>query len=1107
MQFNTKKFLILLVVFAMLISIQSISASDIADLNAINQGSLSTYDVDLDDNYQFQNLNDDLLSSGDEKDFEINIDFKDDIDYKENATFVVTVPSDANGDVNLNIQGKNLVPVYEGLNKVVDGKSNFVVPNLNAGSYNVNVRLVNDSIYSDTVVYSDTFTVNPIDTFISATCNPIVVGENAIIEVNLENDATGKIEVLVNGEILSGNVVNGISMINVSDLANGTYDAEIEYYNGINYNDNSTTVLIRVFKVFDYSIDIKYPENINAGDNVVIEFILPEDINGPVVAKFDGIAQNIVAVNGIANVTVNSIVKGIHLIEVNYDGNEKYISKSNSSELFAEAVDLDIAVENSTVKKNQSLVFNLPDDATGDLNVTFGNIIVSAPVINSKALISTNNVSAGVYNNVIVSYSGDNKYTSKNISLNNIKVQTDDYNILISAQNIYVGDVENISLVLPRDISGNVVVNVAGKNYNVAVSSGRGLLNINNLSSATYTINVTYNGDDKYLLKTNSSQFIVNKVTPTINIEKSTVIKGENFIFNLPADSTGNLNVKFSDITVSSSVVDSKAIISTENIPGGVYKNVIVSYSGDNKYTSFNAPFNMTIRHDSYDIIVLASDINVGDVENISLVLPSDISGNVVVNVAGKNYNVAVFNGKGSLNIQNLSYATYEVTATFAGNGVYLNNSNSTSFKVSVKTPVEIEVSDLIRGDNLTVDLPEDATGNVTVVIGNKTFVVPIVNGRINVPSDDLLPGNYTPIIYYPGDSKYSAFNITTKLEIKSRIIITANDLTKYYGNSTKFIVSVINSEGEVLNNYSLNVVINGKSYSRYTNANGIMSMNINLPSGVYNVSVNGENAHDNATITILSTVNGTDIIKVFRNATHYYATFRNSNGTYLPNGTEVEFNINGVFYKRYVSGDKGLAKLNINLGDGVYIITATNKVTGENCANNVTVLSKIQGNDLTKYFRNNTQYIVKLLSDDGKAVGAGKSITFNINGVFYTKTTNSTGHVKLNINLPPGDYIITGEYDGCKASHKIKVLPILTANDLTKKYGTSNPFIAHLVDGQGNPYSSQSVQFNINGVFYHRTTDTSGNARLNINLPSGQYIITSSYNGQNISNKVTVVA
>ena len=113
----------------------------------------------------------------------------------------------------------------------------------------------------------------------------------------------------------------------------------------------------------------------------------------------------------------------------------------------------------------------------------------------------------------------------------------------------------------------------------------------------------------------------------------------------------------------------------------------------------------------------------------------------------------------------------------------------------------------------------------------------------------------------------------------------------------------------------------------------------------------------------------------------------------------------------------------------------------------------------------------------------------------------------KLNINLAPGDYVITSEYNGCKVANNIKVLPVLTAKDISMKYHDGTKFVAHLVDGQGKPYAGQKVSFNINGVTYYRTTDSNGDAKLNINLQAGQYIITSSYNGQNVANTVTVSA
>jgi len=228
------------------------------------------------------------------------------------------------------------------------------------------------------------------------------------------------------------------------------------------------------------------------------------------------------------------------------------------------------------------------------------------------------------------------------------------------------------------------------------------------------------------------------------------------------------------------------------------------------------------------------------------------------------------------------------------------------------------------------------------------------------------------------------------------------------------------------------------------------------------------------------------------------------SNGNILKN-SDAEFNINGVFYTRKTN-DEGTAKLNINLNPGRYIITAKNPSSGELYSNTVTVLSNMDmNNDLTKYYRNAFQYYIRLLGDDGNPVGAGESVTFNINGVFYNRQTNASGIAKLNINLGPGDYIITAQYKGLMTSNNIKVLSVLKTNDLNMNYRDGSKFEAKVLDGEGNPYAGQNVTFNINGVFYIRTTDLNGVARLNINLMSGKYIITSYYNYLSVANWITI--
>ena len=331
-----------------------------------------------------------------------------------------------------------------------------------------------------------------------------------------------------------------------------------------------------------------------------------------------------------------------------------------------------------------------------------------------------------------------------------------------------------------------------------------------------------------------------------------------------------------------------------------------------------------------------------------------------------------------------------------------------------------------------------------------------------------------------------------------------------YYKNGTKFQIS-LTSNGTGIANETVIIKLNGVNNTRKTNDNGVINMTINLNPGEYDVIVYyaGNDRYNPAQvdskITVLSTINGKDITKIYRNGTQYYATFVDGQGNPLANGTAVTFNINGLMYQRKVN-ENGTARLNINLAQGTYIITGTNPINNETSSNTITVLPKITENsDLVKYYRNNSQYIVKVLDDEGNPVGANETVVFNINGVMYERKTNESGHAKLNINLQPGDYIITAMYGGCNVANNITVKPVLTAENITMKYRDGTQFKAKLVDGEGKAFANQNIIFNINGVLYTRMTNNDGIASLNINLMAGEYIITSMYDNSAISNTIKI--
>ena len=240
------------------------------------------------------------------------------------------------------------------------------------------------------------------------------------------------------------------------------------------------------------------------------------------------------------------------------------------------------------------------------------------------------------------------------------------------------------------------------------------------------------------------------------------------------------------------------------------------------------------------------------------------------------------------------------------------------------------------------------------------------------------------------------------------------------------------------------------------------------------------------------------DLVKIYKNDSQFEVNVGDANQT-------VVFEINGNNYTR-VSDENGTARININLIPGDYVIRTT--FNGMTVENTVKVLSTLIADNLVKYFRNESQFYISLIDGAGKAV-PNVNITMNINGVFYNRTTNENGSARLNINLNPGEYILTAidPLTGLQMSYNITVLPVLSADDLNMTYLDGSQFEATLVDGKGNVLEGVNITFNINGVFYNRTTDENGTARLNIRLMAGEYIITSQYENAVISNKITITA
>ncbi|SDA37087.1 Ig-like domain repeat protein [Methanobrevibacter millerae] len=999
---------------------------------------------------------------------------------------------------------------------MIDG-FNITISGLDAGNYTLNVTTVTDNNHFPSSNVS-IISVNKTNSSVYIEDFSGIVGQVILLDAICEN-ATGVTVKLYddNGTEYSNNIIVGEFKLVIFNLPSGHYIINVTTLVDNNHNpaDNSSNLEIKIEStVYVDNIAVTYNETVNleavCSNAIGINATLYDENASEVPADimidgFNITISGLDAGNYILNTT--TIVEGYFAsvtvsssVIVNKANSTVYIN--DSAMVYGNVIDLTAVCENATAI-NATIYDENYDTVDANITIDGFNIII-------------NDLNSGNYTLVLTTIVSDN-YNSATV---NSSVYVDKANSTIGLENadINYGDVLNITAICENatainatiyDENGDVVdANIIIEDFNII---------INDLNAGNYTLEVTNLVDDNHYNASACSSVIVNKVNITLILSNASDInptESEIIVVGLSdLNIDGNLTYTIDGLTYA--VED--FIITLDNLAEGNY-TVLVELVNDTNYNYASNYTTFTVSKVDYNISVDSEDIKVNETSYVVIKLPGDATGNVTLTVNNDTQVIlinesTVFGLNGILSMviakDNLTAGNYSVVAIYNGNDKYNPSNAATNFTVSKFDDYPVELT--FENNTISIALPEDATGNVSVEIANFTFSGEIVVGDVIIDVSVLDDGTYAANVYYPGDNKYGEYADSINISVSTYIRLTAPSVVKYYGGSERLYVYLLDKDGQGIPDKTIIISINGMTYSRVTDENGVASLALNLGSGEYDVLVKyaeKEVISVNTTVTVKTTVNGTDIVKMFRNDTQYYATFHDSNGNYLANGAEVNFNINGVFYTRYIYGNNGLARLNINLNQGEYIITAINPVTGEMSSNNITVLSRIvENNDLVKYYRNDSQYVVRIIGDDGKPVGAAESVRFNINGVFYTRSTDENGYVKMNINLQPGDYVITAEYNGCMVSNNIVVKPVLYANDLIKKYGTSDQFRALLIDGHGYPYAGQQITFNIHGVFYNRITDVDGYASLNIKLGAAvdEYIITSTYNGASISNKIII--
>ena len=714
-------------------------------------------------------------------------------------------------------------------------------------------------------------------------------------------------------------------------------------------------------------------------------------------------------------------------------------------------------------------------------------------------------------NDAIFKYGGNNTVVSKEKPKMNV----------IAEDSIIFGENLTVKVELPKDANPSWVLMSVGEIYYYVKIDDEGvsLWNMTGLEAGIQYIKIGYRGNNKYEAVEVFHTVNVIKANPNLNVFIKDVNYGENLTIYATLNGvnnthlTGNVIVTINNKNYSVVVINGKGNVSADKLPAGLY-NFSATWAGNDNYNGTNISGGFKINKIDSTIAINVEDIKVGENATIIVNLDSDATGNVTITLDNQNYTVAINEGQTIKVIGGLKAGTYDVFVKYIGDNNYNSAQNTTKFTVLKISDynMNVTVPEFKEGVNSTVgvDLPKDAAGTVTVEIDGKKYTANIINGTAKVNIPGLGVGDYNITTTYSGDAKYVSMtkkgNITVIPNMDVNLYV--DDVVMIYHDGTRLVAKLTDYQGRPIVNDIIYFTINGKTYAKTTDDNGTVSMGLNLDSKVYTATVSYNESEvyskisKNVTVTINPTVISEDLVKMYQNDTRFYVKFTDSTGKALTK-TTVKFNIHGVFYTKKTDKD-GVADLGIMLRPGEYILTAYNPVTGEEKGFNITVKSLIVQSDLTKYYLNTSKFQATIYDKNG-SLAVGKNVTFNINGVFYTKTTDSNGVVSLAINLRPGEYIITTMYEGLAVGNNIVVLPTLVTRDLNMTYGDGSNFTAQTLDGQGKPLANQNVTFNINGVFYNKVTNDNGVASLTMRLMSGKYIITSYWNDFQTGNTIII--
>lgn len=1034
-----------------------------------------------------------------------------DVSVGENATITISVsPDTLRGEATLTINGVNETIFID------DVVTNVTITDLAGGSYNVTLTFDGDLRYYPVIAFTS-FKVLRTPTYLDVSINQDENNKNGTITVKTSySNCTGTVGVYVNYNFYNMNLTDGEAKFNVK-FDKGTnyifvfYEGD-RYFEGATWNttiglddefvfigQNSTGF---VGNDFDYSVRLIEVNGISMPNRVVVV-----DFNGN---KFN-ITTN---ADGYAYLKLN-------LASGTYDISATYRNATITNTLTVNPLDFNLTAADISYGEDEIVKAVFDGPINGTINFIIGDATHAADIVNGTAVYNMSGLNVGSYSMKAV-YANDFITLTKTARFT---VAKSDLELTVVVQSATPETDEIISVVDLKNATGSITFVFNKKEYAVPIENSQALLNLSKLNEGRYSLFVGYAGDDKYNAANKTVSFYVKQFASDLTVKAADKIYGQDIIAEaiLNDDATGIVRFSIANVTKDIEIVKGRAIWNLTGIDAGNYE-ISAEYMGNDRYISSANSTRFTVSKANSTIDVYVKEVYLNENIRIFADLSQNTTGSVLFSMTGyfsPRYKPIV-DSKSTWYIAPMDTGEYEVIAKYAGDRNYYSSETTYILKVSQKKSVlDVELSDVGLNDRAVCKVSLQSkdgdliTSKVTLKIASSSYSINVRNGSGSLVLGKMPVGNYSYTVDYAGDENYSRASYSGSFKVVDDLLdanLTAFNLIKYYGGSEKLKVTLTDSNGRPFADQNITVKIASTSYNIVTDVNGEAFLDIDLDPGEYvaMASFNGteryHSASANASVVVLTTVEGIDVLKLYGSGTLYFAMYVDSNGNALSN-TKITFKIGSKSYT-VKTLPNGIARLNINIKAGTYTISSTNPSTGQKLNNKFIIYYKIQENkDVSGYYGAKIFYKVRIYTDGGKTVGAGKVVTFKIAGKTYKVKTDSRGYAKLAIRLNPKKYTITATYGGFKVSNKVTVKNLLSAKNISKKKSKVTKFSAKLVNSKGKIAKGKKITFKIHGKKFKAKTNSKGVAtvKIKMNLKVGKHKIYLNYGKCKLTKTITI--